>query len=207
MSCRTGAHRRGMLRMGLVLLMAGCASAGPRAGLAAKQQPAGGSPPAAWREVQGRLLLSVAWQRISCRLIVDRDGQGRMHLVALADEGPVLFDVACDRAGVVRHAAQDGMAPAAEMVARLAWQAWGVQESQSGHWDDGRWLTKDAEMVRTFGGDPLLLRAVGGSGPDLEIGDYRSWHSGLLAFQAVATDIGLAVRIELQDPRMQATHH
>ncbi len=197
-----------MLRLCLVLmLVAGCASGGPRAGLAAKQQPAGGSPPAAWRDVQGRLLVSVAWQRISCRLIVDRDGQGRMHMVALADEGPVLFEVACSRAGVVVNAVQDGMAPAADLAARLAWQAWGLHEVQPGDWDDGTWLTQDAPMVRTYGGDPLLLRTAGGSGPAMEIGDYRLWECGLLAFQAVASDTAYAVRIQLQDPRLHLSRN
>lgn len=196
-----------MLRLGLVLLLAGCAGNLPRAGLASAQPPAGGSPAVAWRDVQGRLVVDAPLHRFSCRLVVERDGAGTVRLVALADEGPVLFDVACDHAGVVRHAAQEGMASAAEALAWLAWQAWGPQDARGGRWSDGLWLVADGEAVRTYGGDPLLLRGVDGPGPDLDVGDYRPWQDGLLAFQSVATGTGYALSIKLHDPRPLALVH
>jgi hypothetical protein len=125
-----------------------------------------------------------------------------MRLVALADEGPVLFDVACDGAGVVYTQTVEGMATAAEIAANVAWQAWGPQAAQVGFWKDDVWLTQDGGAERTYGGDPLLLRTVRGAGPDMEVGDYRRWQSGLLAYQAVAAGAGYTVRIELMDPRL-----
>lgn len=122
-------------------------------------------------------------------------------MVGLADEGPLLFDVSCSRAGVATRSVQTGLEAATDVLARLAWQAWGSQDTGPGRWEDDRWLVDADATVRCFAGDPLILRSATGEGPDMRMGDYRLWSHGLLAYQATVEGMAYTLHIVLQDPQ------
>jgi hypothetical protein len=127
-----------------------------------------------------------------------------MRLVGLTDEGPLLFDVRCNRAGVSTRSVQTGLEAATDVLARLAWQAWGSQDTGPGRWEDDRWLVDTDATIRSFSGDPLILRSATGEGPDMRMGDYRLWSHGLLAYQVTAEGMAYTLHIALQDPQPDA---
>jgi hypothetical protein len=184
-----------------VLGLAHCARPLPPVGLASGQLPAAGSPDLAWREDAGRCTVVTATVRISCRAVVRRDATGGVRLALLADEGILLCDVAVTNGQVQVFREAPDLVGRSEALGRLAWQAWGAPATtHPGIWQDGAWKVDDGVSQRWFAGDPLVLRRVEGSGPHCEVGDYRPWAAGLLAYQAHLSGLGFTVQLQLQAP-------
>ncbi|MFM2092121.1 MAG: hypothetical protein RLZZ127_2610 [Planctomycetota bacterium] len=154
----------------------------------AGRDPVPGQPPetavlrAAWSDPAARLDVDLPGRRASCRIAL-MVADGRVQLVAMADEGPRLFAASADAVGISATAAAPGLDGAARRLAALAWAAWAAPAGAA----------TCAAGVRRLAGDPLLLRGIGTGAAAVAVGDYRLVGGALLAHR-VAGD-GLTLRL------------
>ena len=185
--------------MVLVLCCAiGCSTRVPPAGDARLQAPQAGSPNQPWVAF-GRCTVITPNLRLSCRAVVRRLPSGEVRLALLADEGLLVLDLTRGVTGIAVHAGQPDLRERAELISRTL-LAWTTFPTAVGHWDDDRWVVTTPEGQYWCGGDPLLLRRIAGSGPDVEVGDYRQVPSGLLAHLSRLSSPTLSLTITLTPP-------
>ena len=198
---------RWMLVTLAVFSLAGCGQSIPPAGWAKAQPLTDGSPAAtAWHDAAGRCTVVTPLTRISCRAVVRRSATGEVRLALLADEGVLLCDLSCDGKTVSTHHVIPDLA---SLVPRLGWyvhQVWGNRpQDEPVKWVADHWLMAThaplyAETQRHYGGDPLLLRQVEATAMTINIGDYRSWGGGWLAYHSELSALGVAVTLQLAEP-------
>ncbi len=195
-----------LIMLPMLFGLARCARPLPPVGMASGQTPLAGSPAIAWREVAGRCTVATATVRISCRAVVRRDAAGGVRLALLADEGVLLCDVAVNGGQVTVYREVPDLVGRGEGLGQLSWQAWGASSTdQPGVWQGGAWRVDDGIRQRWFAGDPLALRRIEGPGPRCEVGDYRPWGQGLLAYQAQLSGLGFTVTLQLNRPVAEAS--
>ena len=191
-----------MLRLTFIVLAlcvtAGCATRVPAAGDARRQTPQTGSPDQPFVAF-GRCTVTTPTLRLSCRAVVRRLPGGEIRLALLADEGVLLLDLTRTATGTTVHLGQPGLREHAELISRTLF-AWMTLPTTNGRWEDDRWVLTSPDGQYWCGGDPLLLRRIAGNGPDLDIGDYRQVHGGLLAHLSRLSSPTLALTLALTPP-------
>jgi hypothetical protein len=181
----------------ITLIAGGCADASREAFWTREQTPGGGSPESAWLSDDGRCLIESPLRRLSCRAIIRRDLGGQVRLVLLADEGPLVLDLLVTDTHEVAFQAYPDVKSHLAALGHLVRQVWGPGPTV----DQNQGTKPRAGTVRTYGGDPLLLRSVTGGGPSLVIGDYRWTKTGNLAHCAAITFPGGSVTLTLGHPQ------
>lgn len=206
---------RGMVIWAIVLgcSLTGCGSGVAPAGFARDQPLRGGSVDVAWQDRAARCTVVTAFTRISCRAMIRRLPGGSVRVALIADEGVLLADLTSDGTTTTVTKAIPDLASTA---ARLGWfvhQAWGEQHTAGQlqavgqpQWHDGHWRTAAPSTTapdaqRLYGGDPLLLRRIEAQSADLNVGDYRPWGNGLLAYRSDMSALGFSVTLMLGDPQ------
>lgn len=181
----------------LAVALSGCSSRVPSIPPTARAQaPASGSPAVEWIARDGRLTFSGGGRRFSARVAVHRQADGRVRFGVITDEGVVLADLLVDGESVTAVQLRPEVEPAVGVLARLVRQAWAAPLDKPRP-EDGLIIGEWNGSQRIYGGDPVLLRAVRGDGPDLEIEDYRLESVGLIAHTVRATSLGYDVQLTI----------
>ena len=203
MSSRLLRQLLAVLAMVGALWVSGCASRVPAIPLLARDQvPAAGSPPAPreWVARDGRLTLVGGGHRISARVALHHRADGQVRLGVITDEGIILADVVVDGESVTAQSIRPEIEPTLGVLAHVVRQTWITPHDTPRVADDvmvGQWSGQWGASVRTYGGDPVLLRRVTGAGPDLFIEDYRVEAQGLIAHAVRAEGLGYTVQVTI----------
>ena len=179
------------------LLLSGCGSRVPPVPESARGQVPRAAPLAAW-QARGRLELVVPGKRISCTAIVRGLGNGTARAAFISDEGVLLADLTANPTSFAVIKAIPDLADAMPHLGRLVMQAYAGMPNETRTWEDDRLVAVAGTERRIYGGDPLLLREVDGSGLDLLLEDYRQLGSELLPHEVRGEGpLGITLRIRL----------
>jgi hypothetical protein len=192
-----------MRRAALILIacvaVIGCTPRVPEVPQSARGQTPRAAPLTPWVG-KGRLEVVAPGKRLSGTAILRSLGDGSVRAAFLSDEGVLLADLtAKDGAWTVTK----NVADLERALPHLGWlvaQAYAEVDDGERTWDAGRLRAQAGDAVRWYGGDPLLLRAITGSGFDVLVEDWRMTPTAILPHEARAEGpFGITIRLRLTD--------
>lgn len=179
----------------VLAFVAGCSARVPSAPAAARGQDPHAAAPEAWRG-RGRVELSGFGRRFSVGCLLRGTAAGA-RAVFLSDEGVVLADIEVGPAGLTAHRVVPALRPRLAVLAGLIGPYVRPPERRRA-WRRGVLRADTVLDRRSYGGDPLLLRRIDGSGWPVTVADYAPAAGGLVARRVVAHGpLGTALRLHL----------
>lgn len=185
------------------VIVSGCGVRVPVVPEIAREQTPRAAPIQAWVG-KGRLEVVAPGKRLSGSVIIRGLGDGAVRAAFLSDEGLLLADFTAQNGNYTVHKVITDMEQALPHLGRIVAHAYGTITESERTWDDGRLRAKFDNIIRWYGGDPILLRAITGDGLDVVIEDYRFLGNELLAHEARAEGpFGITIRLRLQSAQLK----